>query len=207
MVAKRSFAVGLASLLVLCVAACSSGDGKQSARTTTETASTTTIPPGVDGNLSTAARFAGNLGPCPLTPDYRLTGLPSVVDSLRGTLVPINALKARVCEYGDVPVRLERSARLVVPATVKSLVDAANRLQRSTDATCDQPDGAPFYVVTFANNTVEINVVSGPCGSVTNFVCEVRTTKKWLNVLHRYSTPSSLAQAAATGPSNPTGRA
>jgi hypothetical protein len=205
---SRAFGLCVAGAALL-AAGCSSGAGKSSATTTTLT--NFANPPATQPPTSvglTPGRSAGpphvvaKLGSCPPTrPVLSLTKLPSVVESLRHTLVPIAALNVRICEYSGIPIRLERLGQVVVPANVKSLEDTANRLPRSTDATCDQPDGAPFYLVTFANDARQVNISEDACGFLSNGVRVATSNAKWLEALHRYT--STYAPTMPTGAVSP----
>ena len=167
----------------LLVAGCSSGGGKQSTPTTVRRTATSTLagPTGFESG--------GPNGPATSCPSERPgESVPRPpVQGLKQTLVPIAASSVRICEY-KVPKQLERSGRVVAPATVKPLEDTANRLPRSTDAACDQPVRAPSYVATFANEDAQVNLVMDPCGFVTNGVRGAQSNTKWLNELQRYAT-------------------
>jgi hypothetical protein len=170
------------------------------ARNGTVTISVSTQTGGGFQRVPLPQHVVANLGPCPSTPDLSFTNMPSLVQRLRRTLVAIAAQKARICEYGGVPMRLQRLGQAVVPATLKLLENTANRRPTRTDATCDEPANASFYVVTFANSAGEVNVVSDPCGSVTNFVRSATSNARWLDELRLYTMWSPAMSGVAGGP-------
>ncbi len=184
----------------LLVAGCSSGAAKQSTRTTAATTTTLVVLGGKVPEITAAPPLVAGLGACPSTwPALSLLRLPSVVESSKRTLVPITALNVRICEYGGVPPRLERSGRIASPAIVKSIEDTANRLARSSDATCDQPAGAPAYLVTFADNTRQVIVSEDACGFLTNGVRGAKSNAEWLRALRQYTAPDRYAPTQPTG--------
>jgi hypothetical protein len=129
-----------------------------------------------------------------------LTKLPSVVQSLKRTLVPIVAMNVRICAYGGLPRRLERSGRVVVPANVKSLEDTTNRLVRVPDRACELPLGALVTVVTFASNARQVDITEYACGVASNGVRLAESNAKWLNELRRYTKLSPALSGAVGGP-------
>jgi hypothetical protein len=200
---SRGFGACVVSAALL-VAGCSSGGAKQSAPTTTAGTTTTTttlvVPGGQMTEITTAPPLVAGLGACPSTPPIlSLPKLPAVVESAKRTLVPIAALNVRICEYGGVPPRRERSGRIASPAIVKSIEDTANRLARSSDSTCDQPVGAPAYVVTFADNTRQVVVSEDACGFLTNGARGAESNARWLRALRQYTAPDQYAPTQPTG--------
>lgn len=116
MLAKsRLFGACVVSVALL-VAGCSSGGGNHATPTTTiattsTATTTTTVSP---------SHVVAKLGPCPATlPAESLIKLPSVVQSLRQTLVPIAASNVRVCGYGG-------SANRLVGSSARRLSDAGS---------------------------------------------------------------------------------
>ena len=118
LVKSRGFGACLVSGALL-VAGCSSGTGRSSATTTTLT--NFAHPPATQAPTSAGSTPGGTTGPphvvaklgsCPPTrPVLSLTKLPSVVESLRHTLVPIAALNVRICDTAEYHCGSNVSAR------------------------------------------------------------------------------------------------
>ena len=94
--------------------------------TTTTGATTTTVGLGSEGPPTTAQRRTGpeHLGPCPKTdPNTDLTKLNAGVNGLDRVLVPITALRVRVCLYGG-QSNLEGEGTLVLPNVARFEAEA-----------------------------------------------------------------------------------
>jgi hypothetical protein len=220
MLAKgRVFGVCVVSTALL-VAGCSSSGGKQSAPTTTSASTPTTqtstpahgLPPAFRP-LPPVLHVVAKLGPCPKTPGIRLPDA-SFAQSARVKLAPIAVLAARVCIYADTPTRLVRSGRVSKPATAQLIADRMNRLHALAEGTtvnCAPPAGLEAYLVTFATNALQVDVIADGCGYATNGELGSLGAVQWLNELQRYTNPYPnghglrMGDATLVGPTYPSG--
>jgi len=165
----------LVVLLALLLAACSNGGGKHAASTTTVAAATYVA-------LSVAPCSA--LNPVPVATLTRR--------ALATAVVPFVASKVRVCRYlihGGVIERV-----LTSPSVVAQIESETNRLptlptrKRSSHAVPpDRCGSSSWYLVTFANDSQRVDVMTTVCDTASNRVLGVRTTPQWLNELQRYT--------------------
>ena len=88
-----------------------------------------------------------------------------------------------------------------MPSIVKSFEDTAKGLAASPDATCDQPSGAPFYLVTFANDARQVDISEDACGFLSNGVRVATSSAKWRDELRRNTSP--YAPTMPTGAVSP----
>jgi hypothetical protein len=179
------------------IAGCSSGGGNQATppapgrTTTTFTGAGAPVPP-----RHPPMSFAG-LGQCPpRVPAEPLSSVNAGVPGLGDKLVPITASKALVCRYAGAG-RL-RGGRTVADSALAHFEAEMNGLRTTTsvDATCDQPPGAPFFVVIFGNRTQQVFVNVTTCAGATNGVLFARTTATSAGELLRFTANSLPAQKA-----------
>jgi hypothetical protein len=148
-------------------------------------------PGGGTGPLNVAA----NLGPCGVTPpNTTLTQLNAGVGGLDTKLVPVAARKVRICEYGHIPSRLERSGLVGAAAAVHRFDNETDRLaSKAGQAQCRQPAGASFYVVTVADAARQVTILLDGCGFVSNGLRYAPTNASWMRNLVQhtsaYATP------------------
>jgi hypothetical protein len=203
---KRFSVCAMVLAVALLVAGCSSGGGKHATPTTVSATTTTTTRTTVSvvGNPGGPPTGGVDIGPCPSTPllAASLTKLPSAVQTLRRNLVPIaRVADVRICEYGGVPMRLQGNGGGMLPSVITSFEDETNRLPTTTRPEgCEQPSGAPLYVVTFANVAKRVNISEDPCGFVSNGERRAVASAKWRNELGRYTKPSPALSGVVGGP-------
>jgi hypothetical protein len=118
-----------------------------------------------------------------------------VVRSLRQKLVPIAALNVRICDYASIGALIDSA--LLKPVAAARLEDETNRLAAVARPTACHGPPHPVFVVTFANDTQQVNVNNAGC-AVSNGVLVATPTKKWLNDLAEYATTSTSAPATTT---------
>lgn len=168
--------------LALLAASCSSGGGKQSVPTTPR--------PGINATVS--------LGPCP-NPDPRndLAKTNKGVAGLDKTMVPITAVRVRMCRYGGGlhGTDLVGERTMVRPSNAARFAAEANAFPAAPTTTLapgsrgfigggDCPQGW-YHVVTFASASQRVEIREG-CGWVTNGVLE-GSGAHWFSELANYT--------------------
>jgi hypothetical protein len=156
-VTKRSYVVGLLALAV-CASACSSG--------------------GIHGapsrhHGSRPVAVAEKLGPCPRRmPTTSLTTLNAGIAGLNNKLVPVVAVKVRLCSYVGIVVQDSSGfhdeakqllgSRLLSGPAAKKLEDDANALAKGGPSGCGSPPVpgrfVQFFLLTFASDTRAVDV-------------------------------------------------
>jgi hypothetical protein len=191
-ICRTAFAAILAAALV--VAGCSGGGGTHATPTT-------------------ARQVVVNLGPCPKTydPNVDLTKVNAGVKGLDRALVPIAAVRVRMCKYGDgfigerMMVRPANVARFEAEAngsavslpTTPPPISATQGLtgeEGLTGEDCVQ-DGA--YVVTFASASQQVEL-RGSCGGIGNGILSGHSSMHWFSELQHY-TEGSTATGTVVG--------
>jgi hypothetical protein len=177
MFARRS---ALVVSLAILVVGCSSGGGKQSTPTTSRQLT---------------------LGPCPKTaPLTDVTKLNAGVKGLGRVLVPITALRVRLCQYGN-NGRLDAERTLVSSEAVGFEADANSALpvRPTTTAPPYSPSGNQGLVgddclgdvprtVTFANDSQRVDL-QPTCYGESNGVLVAVPTERWYSELVQDTTP------------------
>jgi len=120
------------------------------------------------------------------------------VPGLREKLVPIAALNVRVCQYiGEELVGTD----LAEPLATTGFEQEVNRFPASTPL----PECSPqFSLMTFANNSQQVEVADTGCGVLTNGALTVKPTTIWSDELRVCGTRPIPAQHTASAPSTPT---
>jgi hypothetical protein len=180
MFARRS---ALVVSLAILVVGCSSGGGKQSTPTT--------------------ARPLG-LGPCPQTePPIFGPGFNAGVKGLDKKLVPITAVKVRICRYGGGAFKLE-AERTLVSSDAARFEAEVNQFAASIPTTLpppppNSPSGSQGlvgnegcmqgwnHVVTFASDSQKVDIYADGCGAVGNGVLDAQSAAHWFNELQHYT--------------------
>jgi hypothetical protein len=176
----------LAAVGVVLVGGCSSGGGKNAIPTTT--------------NITPTTKPGPPIGKCPTD--------PAAVESLRSSnagihgiaakLVPINALRARVCNYTE-EVSVVASAVLTVAAA--SHLEVETNVLRSPPGPDRGGCGGIAFLVVFASETRQVAVADIGCGvyAATNGVFSAFPSQTWVNELQRYTTGPTATVTDATG--------
>jgi hypothetical protein len=180
----------LVATAALLAAGCSSGGGKHAAPATTTTSTRITPSP---------AQIVRNLGPCPKRyPDASITKLNTGIKGIDKNLVPISASVVRICKYvlppnaNTIPAGLISSGiGVLTPPATATFEAETNRLPKA-DARIDCPATMPpFFFLTFANQTQQVNVwEANGCGFKTNGAIAVGMTTHWFNEVQAYALPT-----------------
>jgi len=156
-----------------------------------------------------------NLGPCsPMPPVVSLDTLNAGVRGLDRMMVPIDAVRVRICLYGldgqRTPLRgtLESVGALSLPLA-RQIEDETNALHQvnhsAVGVSVTGPSCPGPVYVTFANRFQHITVTVNGCDVATNgsFVADV--TDALLNDLYRYTADIPEAAVSSLVPKGPTG--
>ena len=154
-----------------------------------------------------------NLGPCPKRyPITPLTKLNAGVAGLDKKLVPILALRMRVCTYAGNGQPVDRPGLTGSAAT--TIENGANALPTDQRTALNQtptgPCGAGPLFVTFVNRAQQVSLTVTGCDAVTNGVFLAFGTATWLNEIRGYTDfnainppiplPTGQASGVPTGP-------
>jgi len=155
-------------------AGCTSGDGKQAVATNTQTGTTSST---AASSRSPASALSDECPPKP--PAAPLTALNAGVSGLDQTLVPITAVKVRVCRYPKAvsPLVYDSPAATQFEAETNRLATLPHRRKGMS---CGA--GAPTYVVTFASASQQVDVIDF-CGEATNGAFSADSTATWVGGL------------------------
>ena len=177
------------SILVLGLGACSSSS-KQATPTTNSPASTTTV---------TAPTIKGKLGPCPAVfPRVQLATLNAGIPSLDTTLLPLDAISARVCMY---TLKGLVASGTVPAGAVKKLVADTNALTKLPGPlTCANQQISGLMFLSFDSQTQRMHLgeSNGCGGGVANGTLVASETKAWTAEVKGFATTKATPPAVTT---------